>query len=60
VGAAVRGVTFDGEFSYTTREKFAAFDAVKIDPSTLPKYEDDETYFDDVFGTETGNFYKAV
>jgi hypothetical protein len=58
--AVSRCVNFDGEFTHTTREKFAAFDAVKINPDTLPKDENGETDFDGIFGTETGNFYKPV
>lgn len=58
--AVQRGHDFDGNKLFHGSQEFTAFDAVEIDPATLPKDDDAEPDVDGVLGSESGKFYRAV
>ncbi len=50
---------YDGEYLYHGAQRFAAFDAVEVDPDSLP-LDDGEPDYSDVCGTDDGRFYRPV
>ena len=57
--AIQRGYTFDGTTLYSGAHEFAAFDAIEVDPYTLPTDEEGAPDFDGIIGSESGKYYRV-
>ena len=61
IDAAVsRGYDFDGHTLYRGAHAYEAFDAVEVDPATLPRDEDGEVNINGILGAESGKLYRLT